>query len=248
VSDEAVSDAGGVRIVSAAAVDDPTPRRRPLRRTLTGRFADLEPLDAERHGGDLWEAAEEGEAGRASWTWLPYGPFADAPALSAWIGGRTQGDDPLLYAIRERAHGRVSGFVGLLNIRPKDAVLEIGHIWLAPRLQRTTAATEAIGLLLGHIFDDLAYRRVEWKCNACNLASRAAALRLGFVFEGVFFRHMIVTGCNRDTAWYSLLAEEWPPRRAALASWLAPENFDADGRQRAPLPRAVVAVDACPRT
>jgi RimJ/RimL family protein N-acetyltransferase len=235
---EHTDDAGDRRTISTAAVDDPNPRQRPRLRALAGHFAELEPLDAGRHGGDLWEAADEEDAGRASWTWLPYGPFADAEALSAWIAERTKGDDPLFYAVRERAHGRASGFVALLNIRPKDAVLEIGHIWLAPRLQRTTAATEAIALLLGHAFDDLAYRRIEWKCNACNIASRNAALRLGFVFEGVFFHHMIVKGCNRDTAWYSLLAEEWPSRRSALASWLAPENFDALGRQRAPLARA----------
>jgi RimJ/RimL family protein N-acetyltransferase len=244
VNGEAVSGgAGAGRIVTAADVDDPTPRRRPARHKLTGIFVDLEPLDAERHARELWEAAEEEDASRASWTWLPYGPFADAAALAAWIAGRTAGNDPLLYAVRERVHARASGFVGLLNIRPKDAVLEIGHIWLAPRLQRTTAGSEAIALLLRHAFDDLAYRRVEWKCNACNAASRNAALRFGFVYEGVFFRHMIVKGRNRDTAWYSLLAEEWPARRAALAAWLAPGNFDAHGRQRSPLARANAGSD-----
>ncbi|MFO1153980.1 MAG: GNAT family protein [Rhodospirillales bacterium] len=204
---------------------------------MAGRYVDLEPLDAVRHGADLWQAAEEEGASGASWAWLPYGPFPDAPALTAWIGQAAGSSDPLFYAVRERAPARVSGFVSLLNIRPGDAVLEIGHIWLAPRLQRTTAATEAIALLLRHGFDDLGYRRIEWKCNACNLASRHAALRFGFVFEGIFFRHMIVKGRNRDTAWFSILADEWPERRAALDAWLQPENFDADGRQRVPLRR-----------
>ena len=225
------------RAVSDAAVDDPHPRRRPARQRLTGSFVELEPLDAARHGADLCEAADEEDAPRASWTWLPYGPFVDAAAFTAWLARRAAGDDPLFFAVRERAQGRASGFVSFLNIRPADAVLEIGHIWLAPRQQRTTAATEAIALLLRHAFDDLDYRRVEWKCNACNGASRRAALRFGFVFEGVFFRHMIVKRRNRDTAWFSLLAEEWPARRAALESWLAPENFDASGRQRSPLAR-----------
>ena len=235
----AVSTAAGPgRTVSTAAVDDPKPRHRPERRALAGSFVELEPLDAGRHARDLWEAADEEDACRGSWTWLPYGPFADAAAFASWLARRAAGDDPLFFAVRVRAQARASGFLSFLNIRPKDAVIEIGHIWLAPRLQRTTAASEAIALLLRHAFDDLGYRRVEWKCNACNAASRQAALRFGFVFEGVFFRHMIVKGRSRDTAWFSLLAEEWPERRAAFASWLAPENFDARGRQRSPLARS----------
>ncbi|MFO1127160.1 MAG: GNAT family protein [Rhodospirillales bacterium] len=235
--------AAGGRAISSSPVDDPAPRPRPAWRTIAGRVVDLEPLDADRHAADLWDAAREEDAGgeeirHASWTWLPYGPFADAATMTIWIGRRAGGNDPLFFAVREKAAGRVSGFVALLNIRPQDAVLEIGHIWLAPRLQRTTAATEAIALMLRHGFDDLGYRRIEWKCNACNIPSRNAALRFGFVFEGVFFRHMIVKGHNRDTAWYSLLADEWPARRAALDAWLRPENFDAHGRQRTRLARA----------
>lgn len=222
-----------LRPLSTAAVEPVPSGRLPLRSGLSGHWASLEPLDPARHGEALFAAA--GDA--AIWTWLPYGPFADRQAFSSWLGDCAGVADPLFFAIRENASARVSGMLSFLNIRPRDGVVELGHIWFSPALQRTAAATDALTLPLRHAFDDLGYRRLEWKCNAANVPSRRAAERLGFRFEGIFYRHMIVKGCNRDTAWFSLLADEWPARRAALDAWLDPVNFDAAGRQRQPLRR-----------
>jgi RimJ/RimL family protein N-acetyltransferase len=192
----------------------------------------LEPLDPERHTGDLLAAA----AGDPRlWHYLPYGPFADAEELRGWLAERATSTDPLFLAVVDTATGRASGVVSYLRIEPGDGCIEIGHIWFGAPLQRTPAATEAIYLLARHAFDDLGNRRLEWKCDAANARSRRAAERFGFTFEGVFRQHMIVKGRNRDTAWFSLLDGEWPAARAAFEAWLAPENFDADGRQRRPL-------------
>ena len=141
-------------------------------------------------------------------------------------------DDPLFFAIIEQASGKASGMASYLNIVPDMGCIEIGHIWFAPPLQKTRAATEAIFLMMRHVFDDLGYRRLEWKCNALNEASMRAARRFGFTYEGTFRQHMVVKGRNRDTAWFALLDREWPAVRAAFERWLAPENFDGQGRQR----------------
>ena len=142
------------------------------------------------------------------------------------------GEDPLFFAIRPRASDRVEGVASLMSIEPDHRSIEIGHIWLGPDLQRTPAATEALFLLIAHALDDLGYRRMEWKCNAANAASRAAACRLGFIHEGVFYQHRIVKGMNRDTAWFSILDHEWPALRANFETWLDPANFDEGGQQR----------------
>lgn len=228
-----------LRSLTTTAVEPLPSGRRPFRTVFTGRWASLEPLDPPRHGEELFAAAGDSTI----WTWLPYGPFASRQAFVAWLHDCAAASDPLFFAIRENASdrvpsARVQGMLSLLNIRPSDGVAELGHIWFAPPLQRTAAATDALTLLIHHAFDDLGYRRMEWKCNAANAPSRQAAERLGFRFEGIFYRHMIVKGCNRDTAWFSLLADEWPARRAALDDWLDPANFDAAGRQRRPLRRA----------
>jgi Acetyltransferases, including N-acetylases of ribosomal proteins len=223
-----------LRLLSTAAVDPLPSGRFPLRTVFRGRWATLEPLDPALHGEELFTAA--GDPGL--WTWLPYGPFANRDAFTSWLRGSAGAADPVFFAVREAAGGRAQGMLSLLNIRPADGVAELGHIWLAGALQRTAAATDALTLLLRHLFDDLGYRRLEWKCNAANVPSRRAAERLGFRFEGTFYRHMIVKGGNRDTAWFSLLSDEWPERRAALDAWLEPANFDAAGRQRRPLRRA----------
>jgi RimJ/RimL family protein N-acetyltransferase len=223
--------------LSRAPVSPLPPGLFPPRIPLEGTSVRLEPLDSATHGDDLYAASHADERARAVWTWLGAGPFADASAFSAWLREGAAAADPVFYAIRDGASGRASGMAAFMRIAAGDGVLEIGNIWLAPPLQRTRASTEALVLMLRHAFDDLGYRRVEWKCNALNEPSRRAALRLGFRFEGIFFRHMIVKGRNRDTAWYAMLAEEWPERRAAFANWLAAGNFDADGRQRRPLAR-----------
>ncbi len=141
----------------------------------------------------------------------------------------------MFFAVRDEGSGRAGGVASYLNIHPQPGTIEIGHIWFGPALQRTPAATEALYLLLHHAFDDLGYRRLEWKCNALNAASRRAAVRLGFAFEGTFYQHQIVKGRNRDTTWFSILDGEWPPIRANFEAWLAPENFDEAGGQRASL-------------
>ena len=202
---------------------------------LTGRTVRLEPLDADRHAGALFEAAQGDGADPLVWRYLAYGPFADAGEYAAWARAATAGGDPLFFAIVVDALGGPAGVASYLRIEPVHACVEIGHIWLGGRMQRTTAATEAIHLLLRHAFDDLGYRRVEWKCDAANARSRAAAERFGFTFEGVFRQHMIVKGANRDTAWFALLDEEWPAVRALFEPWLDPANHDAAGNQLQPL-------------
>jgi RimJ/RimL family protein N-acetyltransferase len=197
--------------------------------TLTGRFAHIERLDAARHGAEIWEAVKGKDD---IWTHMAYGPFADFRAFSEWLAGRAALDDPLCYVVIDRWAGRALGVATLMEIRPAMGVVEVGHIVFSPALQRTPIATEAQYLLARHVFDDLGYRRYEWKCDALNAASRRAAERLGFVFEGVFRQHMIVKGRNRDTAWYAMLDKEWPRARAAFEQWLVPENFDSKGCQR----------------
>jgi RimJ/RimL family protein N-acetyltransferase len=161
---------------------------------------------------------------------MAYGPLADQHAFSRWLAERQQLDDPFYYVIVDAA-GRAVGIATLMSIRPDMRVVEVGHIVLSPALQRTPLATEAQYLLARHAFETLRYRRYEWKCDALNAASRRAALRFGFAFEGVFRSHMIVKGRSRDTAWFAMIDADWPARKAAFERWLAPENFDAEGRQ-----------------
>ena len=165
------------------------------------------------------------------WTYLPYGPFPDLAAYRTWMEAKWLGTEPLFFAIVDAASGRATGVASYLRIDPASGAIEVGHLGYSPRLQRTPAATEAMFLLMARAFA-LGYRRYEWKCDALNEPSRAAALRLGFTFEGIFRQATVVRGRNRDTAWYSVIDAEWPALRAAFEHWLAPENFDADGRQR----------------
>jgi RimJ/RimL family protein N-acetyltransferase len=207
------------------------PARRPERAPLSGLRVVLEPLDPDRHAAALYEASS-GPAAHGLWDYLPVGPFADLEAFAAWVRAAADSDDPLFYAVCAGAEGRPQGVCSFLRITPDQGTIEIGHIWFAPALQRTAAATEAIYLLAAHAFDGLGYRRLEWKCNALNARSRRAAERFGFGFEGVFRQHMIVKGRNRDTAWYALLHGDWPPAREAFERWLDPDNFGPDGGQR----------------
>jgi len=202
-------------------------RGRPARTAIEGQRVRLEPLDPARHAADLFAAAQGDDA---LWDYLPYGPFADVPALTAHLEQQAASADPLFYAVV--VDGAAVGIVSYLRIEPVHGCIEIGHIWFGAPLQRTAAATETIQVLGRHVFDDLGYRRLEWKCDAANARSRRAAERLGFTFEGVFRQHMIVKGRNRDTAWYSILDGEWPAVNAGFDAWLAAENFDAAGRQR----------------
>jgi RimJ/RimL family protein N-acetyltransferase len=193
----------------------------------------LEPLNPERHGPDLWALGHDGSpAAQRTWDYLPYGPFASEAEHQAWLRDQAEADDPLFFTIVETAPARATGLASLMSIVPQHGSIEVGHVWLSPRLQRTPAATEALVLFIRHPMEDLGYRRMEWKCDAANVASRRAAIRLGFRFEGVFYNHQVVKGRNRDTAWFSILAEDWPRLRGAYESWLAADNFGEDGEQR----------------
>ena len=205
------------------------PARVPKRVPLEGANVVLEPVDPARHAASLFASSKDAPE---LWRHLAYGPFKDRAEFTSWLQDRAATDDPLFYALVDRAAGEARGMASYLRMEPEHGVIEIGHIWFAPALQRTRAATEAIFLLARHAFDDLGYRRLEWKCDSLNAPSRRAAERFGFTFEGIFRQHMITKGRNRDTAWYSIIDSEWPARRAAFESWLAPENFDEEGRQR----------------
>ena len=205
------------------------PVHRPLPQTLSGRYATLEPLDTARHGADLWDAIQGHDE---VWKWLPGSPAVSASAMIESVERWRKGEDALVLAIVPKNTGRAAGWASYMRIKPAHGVIEVGNILFSPSLQRTRAATESMYLMARHIFDDLRYRRYEWKCNALNAPSRRAALRLGFTFEGIFRQHMIVKGQNRDTAWFSMLDHEWPARKRTFEKWLEPENFDDHGRQR----------------
>ena len=192
----------------------------------------LEPVDPERHARQLFAASHDGDGADLLFRYLPYGPFAGPEDFKAWLEGRAASTDPLFFAIVDPADGTARGMASYMRMAPDHGVIEIGHIWFAPSLQRTRMATEAIYLMARSAFDDLGYRRLEWKCDALNQRSRRAAERFGFTFEGVFRQHLVVKDRNRDTAWFSILDGEWPGIRAAFEAWLAPDNFDEAGRQR----------------
>ena len=202
----------------------------PPRTAMIGNRVRLEPVSVATHGGDLFAAATEG-GDPDQWTWLPYGPFDDA-TFFAWLGEREASADPMFFALVETETGQAKGMCSFMRIDARNGVMEIGHIWFAPSIQRTAIATEAIYLLQQRTFDELGYRRLEWKCDNANARSKRAAIRFGFTPEGVFRKHSVVKGRNRDTAWFSLLDNEWPANREVLAAWLSPENFADDGTQR----------------
>ena len=201
----------------------------PLPVALRGRTVALEPLNAEHHAADLWQAVSGHDE---LWTWLFDGPYASESDLSRAIEQKQNAAGFVFLAIVPAATGKAAGWASTMRADPANGVVEVGNILLAPSLQRTTAATEAMFLMASHIFDHLGYRRHEWKCNTENLPSRRAAERLGFTFEGIFRQHLVVKGLNRDTAWFSMLDREWPVCKRAFEAWLAPANFDREGRQR----------------
>ena len=218
---------------------DPAPARRPERAPIEGRFVRLEPLDVAAHGPALWRNLAGADD---VWDYLFDGPYADEAGLSSALAAKAASADPLFWAIVDRASGEAVGFATLMRHDPAHRSIEVGNILFAPALQRRPGATEAMALLAEYAFDGLGYRRYEWKCNALNAPSRAAAERLGFTFEGVFRQHMIVKGRNRDTAWYAITDGDWPAVRRAFELWLSPENFDGEGRQR----RGLASLRAAP--
>lgn len=209
-----------------------TPPPLPPRVTIEGAYCRLEPLNANQHAPSLY-SANAADAG-SMWTYMGYGPFEGYGDYREWVESVETSSDPLFYAIVEKATGQASGVASYLRIDQKNGVIEVGHIAFAPRLRRTPAATEAMFLLMQQIFD-LGYRRYEWKCDALNAPSRAAAQRYGFSYEGIFRQAVIYKGRNRDTAWYAMTDQDWPAIRDAFAQWLDPNNFDEQGRQRVAL-------------
>lgn len=199
-----------------------------------GRYVVVEPLDAARHGDDLWP--EVGGDGNAElWRWMPDGPFADRASFDAVLQAKSASSDPRFFAILDRKARKALGHASFMREDKKNRVIEVGGIMYSPKLQRSRLATEAMFLMARHVFEEMQYRRYEWKCNVLNEPSRAAALRLGFTFEGIFRQHMIIKGQNRDTAWFSMLDSEWLARKVAFERWLAVENFDVAGVQRSRL-------------
>ncbi len=209
---------------------DATPRPLPARVPHRGQSVDLEPLHL-RHTTELWHAAQ-GQTGDASWAYLAAGPFASEAAMRSHVAGFAATHDPMAWAVRPHLTGTADGWLTLMEIYPAHAHIEIGNIWFSPRMQRSRAATEAMFLLMRHAMDDLGYRRLTWKCNALNMPSRRAAARLGFTYEGTLRDVLVVKGRVRSTAWFSILAEEWPALRDALAGWLDAANFGPDGRPK----------------
>ncbi len=224
---------------------DPTPSPlawkpvpRPGLVTLRGRFVTLEPLDTSRHSAALWQAVSGHDE---LWRWLAEGPFAAETDLHRAVEAKKAATDAVFLAVVPVQSALAAGWASYMRMDPANGVVEVGNILLAPSLQRTAAATEAMYLMAGHVFDHLGYRRYEWKCNAENLPSRRAAERLGFTFEGIFRQHMVIKGQNRDTAWFSMLDQEWPARKRAFEAWLAPANFHRDGHQRLSLKEIAAA-------
>ncbi|HWE48552.1 MAG TPA: GNAT family protein [Bryobacteraceae bacterium] len=192
----------------------------------------VEPLSVAIHGDALWQGVQDNDD---LWRYMPYGPFEIREAFDTHLRKCEASPDPLFHAIVDRLSGRAVGISTLMRIDPANRVIEVGGIVFTPALQKTRGATEAMYLLARYVFDELGYRRYEWKCHALNAASRRAALRFGFSFEGIFRQHMIVKGENRDTVWFSMLDSEWPARKAAFERWLDPLNFDDAGMQKTPL-------------
>jgi len=217
-----------------------TARPRPAREPVAGHYCRLEPLDAERHGAELYAAFSQAPDG-SDWTYTYAGPFPDEASYLAYARTAQDSQDPQHYAVIDLASGRATGTLAAMRIDPANGVIEVGSVAYSRRLKRTPAATEAQYLLMRRAFDELGYRRYEWKCDSLNAPSRAAALRLGFQFEGIFRQAVVYKGRNRDTAWFSIIDSEWPAVRGGMEQWLAPDNFDAQGKQRRRLAELIAA-------
>ncbi|MGD1056162.1 MAG: GNAT family protein [Solirubrobacteraceae bacterium] len=211
---------------------DWTPAQRPIRGPLRGSYVLARPFLPDADAQPLYAASHPPEGDLATWTYLPDGPYESVEQLRGTLQWAAAWEGAVYFALSPLPDERPLGMAAYLNITPESGVVEIGHVWFGAGLKRTTAATEAIYLLVRNAFDELGYRRVEWKCNALNAASRKAAERFGFTFEGVFRKHQIVKGRSRDTAWYAITDDQWPAIRGGFEAWLAPENFDAQDHQQ----------------
>jgi len=197
---------------------------------MQGRHAVVEPISVEKHASDLFSAYMQAPEAR-DWTYLLAERPEDEQQLRAYVARLAMSEDPLHHAIIDLTSARAVGTAAFMRIEPAHGVIEVGSIAFSPVLKQTRAATEAMYLMMKRAFDELGYRRYEWKCDSLNTPSRAAALRYGFTFEGIFRKAIIYKGRSRDTAWYSITYEEWPRVKSALETWLQPENFDVHGRQ-----------------
>jgi RimJ/RimL family protein N-acetyltransferase len=220
-----------------------TARPRPPHRAMEGRYCRVEPVDPARDAADLHAAYSLDKEGR-NWTYLPYGPFLRFDEYFQYLEQAAASDDPFVHCIIDRSSSRAVGVASYMRIDTTAGVIEVGGINYSPLLQRTPGATEAMYLMMRRVFDELGYRRYEWKCDALNAPSRAAALRLGFRYEGLFRQATVYKGRNRDTCWFSILDSEWPPHKQAFERWLDPANFDAAGRQRQSLSAFTQCVSA----
>jgi RimJ/RimL family protein N-acetyltransferase len=198
---------------------------------MVGRYARVEPLDPARHAQPLFDANALDSEGRM-WTYLSVGPFDGLSPYRAWLDSVAPGVDPLFHAIVDVSSGKPVGLAAYLRIDPTNGVVEVGHLQFSPLLQKTPVATDAMYLMMQRAFDELGYRRYEWKCDSLNAPSRAAAERYGFTYEGLFRQAIVYKGRSRDTAWFSILDSEWPTVKRAFERWLDPSNFDSEGRQR----------------
>ena len=205
-------------------------RALPPRSTIVGKYCRIEPLDPSTHATELYDAYQEDKE-QELWTYLPYGPFPSFDTYSEWLTHECMGDDPLFHTIIDLKTGKSVGVASYLRIEPITGVIEVGHINYSPQLRKTRSATEAMFLMMSRVFDELGYRRYEWKCDSLNARSCNAALRLGFVFEGIFRQAGIYKDRNRDTAWYSVIDTEWKALKKSFECWLDSENFDAQGNQ-----------------
>lgn len=223
-----------------AAVPDWNPCKLPPRTSMVGRFCRLEILDAASHCDDLY-AAFSGDGARALWTYMPVGPFDSVAQFRSWLETVSRSADPLFHAIVDIASGKPMGLCAFMRIKPDVGVIEVGSISYSSSLQRTPQATEAMFLMMARVFDELGYRRYEWKCDSLNAPSRSAAQRLGFSFEGIFSQALVYKGRSRDTAWYAMLDSDWPALKNAYLAWLDPNNFDDALQQKVKLQDFIIA-------
>ncbi len=215
----------------AEIMSDWQPRPLPARNVNEGQYVSIEPLSVEDHADELFAAAQISDAD-VRFTWLPEYAPTNVEQFRTWVKTSAESKDPIFYAVIDKHSGKVAGRQSLMRIDTDNGVIEIGNIYWGPLISRKRAATEALFLCAKYVFDELGYRRFEWKCNNDNLPSKAAAIRFGFQFEGVFRQHLIVKGLNRDTAWFSIIDKDWPALRSAYEMWLHPANFDSLGNQK----------------
>ncbi len=215
-------------------VENWRPREHPRGARIQGDLCSLEPIDAEAHSDDLFDAFGQ-DRDQRNWTYMPYGPFVSVSGLRDWIESTCLGDDPCFFTVIDNSSGKAVGVASYLRISPALGVIEVGHIHFSPLMQGKPISTEAMYLMMRQVFDVWGYRRYEWKCDSLNQPSCDAALRLGFMFEGIFRQATMYKNRNRDTAWYAIIDREWPVAKAAFEAWLGAGNFDTDGRQKSSL-------------